>query len=212
MKQEDWRLALTEQLYNKQVAVLLVLSSQLKLGLRAQRNDYDAVEMMDMCASHSFWESDDLDNPKGITLQIFKQFVDKFHNIQLPNRGTVRNLVIRSRETGSLDSKIRRPKRRVLTDARLDDTGASLERSTNKSVRRVAQEVGVSKTSAHTATKLLKWKSYGVTVDQELRPHDEESNFVRDRPYLLVFRTEPIRPLQSNWSRPTSEELLETEH
>ncbi|KAJ4447550.1 hypothetical protein ANN_09557 [Periplaneta americana] len=76
--------------------------------------------------------------------QVCRKFVEKFPDIRSPNTGTVRNFVIRLRETGSLKSKIRRPKRRVLRQAKLN-IGASLERSPNKSLRRIAQEVAYQK-------------------------------------------------------------------
>jgi hypothetical protein len=45
---------------------------------------------------------------------------------------------------------------RVLTEEKLDDTGARLEHTPRKLLKRLAQETGVSKSSARTATQLLK--------------------------------------------------------
>ena len=46
--------------------------------------------------------------------------------------------------------------KRVLTEGTLDEISFRLERRPQKSMRRLAQEVGVSKISVHHATKLLK--------------------------------------------------------
>jgi hypothetical protein len=51
----------------------------------------------------------------------------------------------------------------VLTEEKLDETGAGLNTS-QKSLRRLALETGISKTSAARATKLLKLRRYKATV------------------------------------------------
>jgi hypothetical protein len=58
----------------------------------------------------------------------------------------------------------RKYKRRVLTEDKLDDTGARLEHATRKSLKRLAQETGVLKSSARRATELLKHRPYKTTV------------------------------------------------
>jgi hypothetical protein len=60
------------------------------------------------------------------------------------------------RTTGLLIDKKQKHKRRVLTEEMLDDTGAGLEHTPRKSQKRLAQETGVSKSTARTATQLLK--------------------------------------------------------
>jgi hypothetical protein len=64
---------------------------------------------------------------------------------------------IRSNETSqiSLVSDSQNHKRRMLTE-KLDGKGARLEHTPRKSLKRLAQETGVSKSSARTATQLLK--------------------------------------------------------
>jgi hypothetical protein len=44
----------------------------------------------------------------------------------------------------------------VLTEEKLDDRGARLEHTTRKSLKRLTQETGVSKSSARMGTQLLK--------------------------------------------------------
>jgi hypothetical protein len=51
----------------------------------------------------------------------------------------------------------------VLTEEKLDDTGASLEHSHRKQPEHLAQETGVSKSSARRATKFLKLRPYKTT-------------------------------------------------
>jgi hypothetical protein len=58
--------------------------------------------------------------------------------------------------TGLLIAKKQKYKSRVLTEEKLHDIGARLEHTHRKSLKRLAQETGVSKASARTATQLLK--------------------------------------------------------
>ena len=60
--------------------------------------------------------------------------------------------------TGSVANKKRNRKRTVLTKETLDGIGASLERTPTNSIPKLAQQVGISESSAHRATKLLKLK------------------------------------------------------
>jgi hypothetical protein len=73
---------------------------------------------------------------------------------------------------GSLLDRKPDRKQTVLTEETLDDTGARLETSLRKSVKQLAQETGVSITSARRATKLLKLHPYKTTVVHALNEHD----------------------------------------
>jgi hypothetical protein len=84
----------------------------------------------------------------------------KFRDESVPNRETIHDLVNTIRSTGLLIYKKQKQKRRVLTDEKLDDTGARLEHAPRKSLKRLAQDTGVSKSSAKTATKLLNLRPY----------------------------------------------------
>jgi hypothetical protein len=55
----------------------------------------------------------------------------------------------------------------VLTDENVRDIEARLQFSPPKSLRRLAQETGVSLESAFTATKLMKYHPYKITVVYE---------------------------------------------
>jgi hypothetical protein len=52
----------------------------------------------------------------------------------------------------------------VLTEEKLDDIGAGLERAPRKLLKHLAQETGVSKSGARRATELLKLRFYKTTV------------------------------------------------
>jgi hypothetical protein len=60
----------------------------------------------------------------------------------------------------------------VLTEEKLDDIGARLEHTLRKSLKRLAQESGVSKFSARTAAQLLKLRPYRTTVIHVLQLRD----------------------------------------
>lgn len=100
------------------------------------------------------------------------RFIRKFPGILPPHRSTVRKLVNKFRTTGSVLNKKSRRRRTVLTEEKLDEIGALLERTPTKSLSRLAVQANVSLSSAHKATKLLKAKPYKSTPAQHLRGPD----------------------------------------
>jgi hypothetical protein len=74
-----------------------------------------------------------------------------------------------------LTGKKQKHNHRVLTEEKLYDIGARLEHTPRKSLKRLAQETGVSKYSARTATQLLKLRLYKTTVIHALQPRDPAS-------------------------------------
>jgi hypothetical protein len=76
------------------------------------------------------------------------------------------------RTTGLLIDKKQKHKRRVLTEEKLDDIGPGLEHTSRKSLKRLTQETGVSKSSARTATQLLKLRPYKITAIHALQLRD----------------------------------------
>jgi hypothetical protein len=54
----------------------------------------------------------------------------------------------------------------VLTEEKVDDIGARLEHTHRKSLKCLAQEIGVSESSARRATQLQKLRPYKTTVIQ----------------------------------------------
>jgi hypothetical protein len=63
----------------------------------------------------------------------------------------------------------RQSKRNITTEEKIQDIQARLQVSPRKSLRRLAQETGVSLGSALTATKLIKFRPYKITVVHELK-------------------------------------------
>ena len=79
--------------------------------------------------------------------EVTRLFRDRFPDIRAPHRDTVRKLVNRFRETGSvLDRKPQRT-RHVLREENLDEIGQTLKHSLRKSLSRLSQETGVSQFS-----------------------------------------------------------------
>jgi hypothetical protein len=76
------------------------------------------------------------------------KFRRKFRDERVPSRQTIHNLLNKLRETRLLIDKKQKHKRRVLTEKKLDDIGTRLEHTPRKSLKRLAQETGVSKSSA----------------------------------------------------------------
>jgi transposase len=70
-----------------------------------------------------------------------------FRNKRVSSKQTIHNLVNKVRSTGLITEK---HKRRALTEEKLDDIEARLEhtRTPRKSLKRLAQETGVSKSNA----------------------------------------------------------------
>jgi hypothetical protein len=109
----------------------------------------------------------------GCVRTVRRRFARKFQDVTIPHRKTIHAIVNKVRQTGSLlDKKRTVSKRRVLTEEKLDEIGARLEHSPQKSLRLIAQETGISKTSARTATILLKLKPNETAVVHELQPCD----------------------------------------
>jgi hypothetical protein len=84
-----------------------------------------------------------------------RKCLQKFHVERVPSRQTTHNMMNKLRTTGLLVEKKQKHKRRVLTEEKLDDIGARPEHTPRKSMKCLAQETGVSKSSARRATQLL---------------------------------------------------------
>jgi transposase len=93
-----------------------------------------------------------------------RKFRRKFRDERVPCRKTIYNLVNKLRLTGLSIGRKQKRQRRVLTEEKLCDLGARLEHTPGKSLKRLAQEIILSKSSARRATKLLKLRHYKTTV------------------------------------------------
>jgi hypothetical protein len=88
-----------------------------------------------------------------------RKFRRKFRDERVPSRQTIHNLVNKLRTTGLVTNKKQELSRRVLTEEKIDDTGAKLEHTPRNSLKRLAQQNGVSESSVRTTTQLLKSSS-----------------------------------------------------
>jgi hypothetical protein len=79
-------------------------------------------------------------------------------------------LIKEVRSTGSLLYKT--PVRKRHNEETFDERAARLEHTPQKSLRRLAQDTGISKSSAAVATNLLKLRPDKATVVHALQPHD----------------------------------------
>jgi transposase len=77
-----------------------------------------------------------------------RKFWHKFHDERVPSRHTIHNLVNKLKTMGLGIDKKQKHKRQVLTEEKLHDIGTRLEHKPRKSPKRLAQETGVSKSSA----------------------------------------------------------------
>jgi hypothetical protein len=75
----------------------------------------------------------------------------------------------------------------VLAEKKLDDTGARLEHTHRKLLKHLAQETGVSKSSARRATKLLKLRHNKTTVIHALQLRDPAS-----RVHFCIWFLQPV--------------------
>jgi hypothetical protein len=87
-----------------------------------------------------------------------RKFQHKFRDERVPSRQATHNLANKLRKGLLIDNK-QKHKRRVLTEEKLDDTGAIFEHTPRISLKHLAQEIGVSKSIARTTTQLLKQSS-----------------------------------------------------
>jgi hypothetical protein len=104
-----------------------------------------------------------------------QKFRRKFCDERVLSRQIVHNMVNKLWVTGLLMDKKQKHKCRLLTEEKFDDIWARLEHTHRKSLKHLAQETGVSKSSARRATQLLKVRPYKRTVIHALQPLDPAS-------------------------------------
>ncbi|PSN34967.1 hypothetical protein C0J52_24960 [Blattella germanica] len=91
-----------------------------------------------------------------------RRFQKKFPEVHPPSKHAIYKIAKKFRETGSLLNKKTERKRRVLTEEILNDIGAQLQVSPRKSLASLAAQCGISRSTIHVATKLLKGTFYIV--------------------------------------------------
>ena len=108
-------------------------------------------------------------------IRVRAEYIQTFPGEVPPSRFTIHEIVKKFETTGSVTNKTRIRKRTILTEETLDEKGASLERTPTKSIPKLAQQVGISESYAHRATKLLKLKPHKCTSVHSLKQGDISS-------------------------------------
>ncbi|PSN33742.1 hypothetical protein C0J52_23551 [Blattella germanica] len=106
--------------------------------------------------------------------EIVRRFRAQLPSLNSPSEDTVRRLVNKFRETGSVLDKKQRATYCVLTADKLDKVRETLERMPTKFLRRLAQETGISKSTTWRGMKQLHMKPYKIMTMHDLWPHDHE--------------------------------------
>jgi hypothetical protein len=100
----------------------------------------------------------------GFSRKCQRKFWHTFCDERVCSQQTIHNLVDRLRTAVLLIDKKQKHKHQVLAEEKLHDTGARLQHTPRKSLKRLAQGTGVSESSARMATQLLKLRPYKTTV------------------------------------------------
>jgi hypothetical protein len=87
------------------------------------------------------------------TGKCWRKFCHKFPRVTVPSTIDIHELINKVRSTGSLLGKKPAKKYCVLTEEKLDEIRARLEHTPQKSLRRLAQETSISKSSVAKVTK-----------------------------------------------------------
>lgn len=83
------------------------------------------------------------------TENVKQTFLEQFPNSRLPHRDTVRDLLNKFHETGSVHDAGRSGRPSVLTEEKLLDISDRILKSPSKSLRKLAQETSISYFAAH---------------------------------------------------------------
>ncbi|KAG7154479.1 Macrophage migration inhibitory factor-like [Homarus americanus] len=119
------------------------------------------------------------------TEEVQRRFAEKFPNIQVPHRNTVRQLIKKFRDTGSVADAPRSGRPSVLTQEKLEDLSDHILQSPKNSVRKLAQEAGVSYGSVQRALrKDLLFHPYKLTSVHEPKERDDDKRVTM--PYLEI--------------------------
>ena len=132
------------------------------------------------------------------TVLVQRQFRREFPGRKISNRNTIKNLVEKFRDSGSVTNNNKGhsgPPSTATTPDHVQDVRAHLEQSPRKSTRRLSQEVGISRTSVrriiHRDLKLFPYKvqvlqaQTQVNKDQRYEFGQEISERIENNPELL---------------------------
>ena len=122
-------------------------------------------------------------------------FLEKYPEKKAPAKRYVQSLVKKWRETGSVENvKNQRPKL-VRTPEVVSNIQQRIFRSSQKSTRRLSQQVSASRTTCQRVLKSLSIRAYKVTCVQELKLPDKEKRLQYCRWLLSVVEEGPLDSL-----------------
>ena len=104
------------------------------------------------------------------TEAVKQKFREQFPESTVPNRDTVRDLIDKFRRTGSVLDEDRSGRPSVTSPEKKEEISDALLRSPSKSIRRLAQQTAVSKSTAHRIVRNeLKLYPYRIKVVHQLK-------------------------------------------
>ena len=112
-------------------------------------------------------------NQDKYTDEVKQQFRSRFHNTVLPHRNTVRDLINKFRETGSVQDAPRSGRPTLLTDETLRTIAEKMDNSPRKSIRQLSRESDIGVATAYKAVRTeLCLYPYKIRAVQELKDTD----------------------------------------
>ncbi|XP_075229651.1 uncharacterized protein LOC142329169 isoform X9 [Lycorma delicatula] len=112
--------------------------------------------------------------------QVKQNFREKFPNTNLPHRDSVRNLINKYLQTGSVEDRTRTGRPTVLTDEKIRDISQILSKNPEKSLRKLARESKISIFSAHKALQKLKLCPCSISAAESSAKNTKENKKIPD--------------------------------
>lgn len=101
-----------------------------------------------------------------------ERFANKFPDSVVPNKSTIKRIVDHFRTEFSVTPKKKMRPSSVLTPDKLTELSTKITDKPSTSVRKLAQQAQIAKTTAHRGLKKLALHPYRATLVQELKPPD----------------------------------------
>ncbi len=105
---------------------------------------------------------------------MIERFRNKFLGASVPNKSTIKRIEDNFSNNYSLEPKKKDRKKTKLTPERLSNIREQMKPPPNRSVRKVALQYSIHRSSAFVALKWLKLHAYRAILVQELKPLDPQ--------------------------------------
>lgn len=103
-----------------------------------------------------------------------ERFCNKFVGDPVPNKSTIKRLIDNFQTNYTLDPKKKTRRPSVVTPEKLEEIRSKVEARPDTSVRKLALQTSIHRSSAHRALKRLKLRAYRAMLVQELLPLDAQ--------------------------------------